>query len=652
MIEDRYSENEGGEGGLPVNISAEDKATLDKIKDAEYESRKYYFKLRKEEDIDDDYRFNDAWDENTRNLLEKQQGIPALSINVLGACLNWLSGYQTMNRYDIGLMGTEGGDTFTADVMGDCVKHVMTRNHGDYLVDDMFDEGTGIGCSYIEGLIDYSEDIRFGKIKLRPLLSREVCVAPEFRLYDTTDARYLLISRKLGREQILEAFSEVPESLIDTAIQSYDEKDENREDISGDPDKSIMESDWGKRDPWVDEPLEDPRKPRKRFRVVTYWHWKTERKYWLIAADGNMTEHKAKPKPKDVGEGERVVPQAIKIPYFAVKMGNVLLVKPTESPFYPKYLYWPIAPFFAQFNRTARTSDKKHRSVTRDGRDPEYEINLKTTQGMNLLIAAANPWRRYPKGSLTPAQVENWRLHGHKPNFQLEYEPVAKGDKPEVVYPISAGREFLAVARDQSDWLKQVLLINPDLMSLDNKQDESGRALMIRERQGQIGVARYFNHLRWTKEILTNLIIGLILNSFTPEKILRVVGEEKFVNEQDRLIDEAAKENKIDAYEPQTPVQMAQAILDNYKMTEYDVKVAEVSSTPTNRMAQAEMLANHVEKFPFLAPIVLPYILEDGGHPKGAEIASKLKEVLEAEKAAGTPPEQVRPQPAQPGGMI
>lgn len=636
-------------------MSKKEEDLVDKVKEWERDCRSRYAPLSREQKRDYAYVMGDQWVKKVKSKIEKDIKIPALTFNELGMNVRWMCGSQIINRYGMGVSGVEGGDRFVASIMGDALSYVMRRNNGENILSEIFKDGIISGWGWLEGYIDYAEDLIDGVIKIKKLLYNEVWIDPDFREYSLQDANYILIGRKQTRERIIESYPDVSESRIDSAIASYKEVDEETSGITENPDNDTSTTDYGKHDPWIDSPtgLNEPRKD-KRYTVTTAWYWKHERQYYIVRADDTIEVSDKKPKNKKELEksGAKILTQINRIPVYCVKLGNRILVKETVSPLYPKYKLWPLVPFFAELNDGAETMELKHRGIVRDGRDPQTEINYRATQAVHLMLSASNaPWKApHDTFDWAPDKEQRWAdlaNEGASPNYVLVYN--AKSQVPIREYPqAGAGAHHDRVVKENEDRLKKVMGINADAMSLEDRKDISGRALMVRERLANVTAAPFIQkNMQWTQNMLGQLIVGLILNAYSTEKLVRIVGEDKFLKELDEKEHEPEGgyefyKDELGQANPNAVEHLAQWVLDQYDMSNYDIEISPIPSSPIMRFAYSELLLSMVavpgNPNGFIPPpLVWDILIENSPIPQAEEIAKRLKDL---QKQTGQPPTQ------------
>jgi len=636
---------------------SKEKNDLVKLKDKRLKKcENWYSRLFKEMKVDMAYAFKDQWERQTKDKLEIGDEIPALEFNELGTVIRWVVGSQILNRRNLSVAGQERGDLFTAEVLSDAVMREIRMNRAEHRLTDRFRMGVITSWAFMEADIDYNDiddlqDILCGNIRLYSLLSNQVYIDPDFTEYDLSDAGYMFIIRKKDFEGCKQMFPDVEENDLKIAFNSA--KGKKAIDLStaadGEPDNQPTETQYQAGQGFHDDATEGDEGTtpgdEDEVDVVCMWDWEFKTRYIKVIPGNNgdkpeIDQLEGKPSKEEIQEIEgrdgRVIFQVMKVPQFSYFIGSWCIKYLTKSPFYPFCRRWPVINFFCELNPDATKSDLKHRGLVRDGVDPQYEINVRSVQGLKAVLEGANPYWDLEDDVFEGMDDEDskwWEIKqkGQAPGFMFIHKSGTKGKK---VYPENVGQIYMLLVRENEDRLPRCMGVNPHLQWGGDREDASGRALIVRERQSSTSNANMHDNLRLTQAIMGEVLIGLILKSYTPEKLVRVVGETKFKD----YIDKNRKELDLD--ESDDPVmELAGRILSNVNVQKYDVTIDQVPSAPLMRMAWAEMLQS-MTMTPnnpngiIPVPVVADKIVLMSGIPDAENIAKKTKEFY-AKQMAG-----------------
>jgi len=599
--------------------------------------------------LDLEFSLGKQWDEKMKNRVEDNLKVPAFTYNEIGSGIRWLVGYQTMNRHSLNVVGVETDDDFPAAVMATSVKHIMNKNDGDHVLTSMFRDGVNTCWGFTEIYIDYSEDPIRGEVGMERILYDEGFPDPFFRKYSRKDERYFLIRRRKDKESIKEMFPNVPEEKIDWACEHYHEL--RMVDLDGDKEPEKVEEKWGSiasKDSTIDDLAIMSGEACKTYELWTAWFYDKTPAWIIIDPEGQMVSEKMLEQPTDLAPGYTTISTKQTLPYFAVMLGTTIIQTKTVSPLYPKSKEISVVGYFAYLEPGAKEAKLKHKGLVRDARDPQKGVNLRYTQAAHLMSSSSNsPWiMDYDAfdDHKDPKKAKAFhKKYASSPNYTAYIRHGARADR---LSPHVSGQGQLAQAHQDRDEIKTIMSINPSLLSIEDRKDVSGRAMMVRERQGTISGAQFLDNLRWTQKIMGEMIIAAIMKTWTAEKLVRVCGRTMFVNQITERMGKGKPYSFTEGYEQaddkqmeKMVIQLAQEILDNCEMIKYDVEVSPVPESDIQRQIYWEMLMEMSKMGIVPGQIAGPQLLEDSGHPAGKKMAQTMRDMIDKEeRAAAAPP--------------
>lgn len=155
--------------------------------------------------------------------------------------------------------------------------------------------------------------------------------------------------------------------------------------------------------------------------------------------------------------------------------------------------------------------------------------------------------------------------------------------------------------------------------SLGAKSNEtSGRAILARQREGDIGTFTFVDNVLDAVEETGRVIVGLIPHIYNRARQLRILGKK----------DEAA---------------IVRVNAGRFDLTrgKYDVAVSTGPSVTTQRQETAELLTNALQAAPMLAPVILPRLAQVIDLPDADEFAAEVKQMLAPPQPQGPNPKDV-----------
>jgi len=132
-----------------------------------------------------------------------------------------------------------------------------------------------------------------------------------------------------------------------------------------------------------------------------------------------------------------------------------------------------------------------------------------------------------------------------------------------------------AIAAFNTD-LREILNIKLEMSGIQGNAQESGVAIRQKIVQQLLGNDYVFDNLSFAKKKVGKLIIAMIQQTFTPERILRIIGNQ------------AVKEKKMElGGQPieEYPREELLAMLQKSDLTKYDITISESPASPTAQLS-------------------------------------------------------------------
>ena len=513
-----------------------------------------------------EFAHNQQWKPDIKAKVEGE-GRPAYTFNEISGALKLVIGYQRQNRQDIKIVGVEGGDDLTADIMTQLIKNITSKQNGEYKFSDMFSDGVKCSRGFLELEIDYDQDILNGMIVFHHRSPFEIKIDPYSVEYDMSDANYLI--------------REIPNLTKDMLLSRFpDQKDK------------VIEATATK----------DPDGEKNHWRLVEDWYkeWKIV-KFLIDTGSGQVTELGQTKEAEDkkllkVSKGLQIYKRRVPLIKVASVVGDTLL-QDDFSPYYPELKVFPFIPYMSDWSPSAIKLEHRCQGMVNALKDPQRLINKQTSMGLHIVNTSANaPWIG-DDDALDEDGEKNLKLFGSRPGIYIKKK---KGSELRREPPVPGTLSQFILTDRGSDMIKRISGIDTNLLAQTEMKSMSGRALAIRQQQGITAIQEVFDNLRLTRHILGKVLIGLIRKSYTPEKVVRICGEKKVTAEQ------------------------AEEILNNTDMTQYDIAIDEISSSPTMRAANFLTMMEMKEKG--FQSITEEDLIEASDLPNKAKILARIRE--------------------------
>jgi hypothetical protein len=279
-----------------------------------------------------------------------------------------------------------------------------------------------------------------------------------------------------------------------------------------------------------------------------------------------------------------------------------------------------------------------YRGVTRHAKDPQRLYNYaRSTSAETMALAPRAPYL------VSAKMINNYKTYwdnAHKKNFPylpFEADPNLQGVIPQRTTPIQAntGIQQEVIVADQeihdTTGLQQA--------SLGQKSNEkSGRAIMARQREGDVANYAYYDNLARALKYCGKVILDLIPRIYDTPRVLRILGEDD--SEQFVPVNQ--------------PVQNKQGMERIFDLTtgKYDVVVTIGPSYSTQREEAADSMLQFLQAFPQAAPLIGDLVAKNMDWPGAAEIEKRLKALLPPQvlgaEGGSPPPAQAPSAPPDP----
>jgi hypothetical protein len=522
---------------------------------AKEEEREY----RKEAKQAEDFYSGDQWDDADKQKLEGEDRAP-LTINEIEGKMDLLSGYQRNNRTDIRFLPIEGGDDRVADILNLVVKNILRQNNFKFEETDGFEDemitGRGnlnVGVTYdnhIEGDIVIEqwpwEEARYGQHKKK----------------DLSDCEYLDKEKWLSWAKIKTMWPDKKDE-IQKEIDFYDKPELEREPIidhyaHGEnilpPTRDIDFVDIGK----------------KQYRTIEMWRKVYTRNYVALNALDNFYQKIDVPK-NDIEQikslGLNVIPRVQTNMRVSIIAGGVLLDDSIDDMFDDIF---PLIPMYAK-KRGGKIWGKVKALI-----DPQREGNKRISQFMDIVNRMAGyGWFTDSETFENTSDEHHFKKISAKSGFIQKIRTILK--PPLKVEGTKVPVEIVSMVQVMSDKGKEISNINQDLLG-QRSDAKSGIAILHRQQQGLLGNNFLFDNMSLAKRNLGRILIKLIQKLYTPERIVRIIGNKS-----------QAGEAKIgpNAVKNLTPKNMQEIliILKEQDLSRYDVAIDESANNPTTRRA-------------------------------------------------------------------
>lgn len=280
---------------------------------------------------------------------------------------------------------------------------------------------------------------------------------------------------------------------------------------------------------------------------------------------------------------------------------------------------------------------RRLRSLVRDAKDPQRMFNYWRTTSTELVALAPKAPFIGRKGAFE-TDAAKWATANVQTHAYIEYDgPEPPQRQPFAGVPAGALQE----AMNASDDMKSIMgLYDASLGARSN--ETSGRAIMARQREGDVSTFHYIDNLSRAIRHAGRILIDLIPKVYSVPRVVRVLGpggEARLAPVNQRFAAEAA--------DAQGRVAKIEKIYD-LTVGKYDLTVKSGPSFTSRREEAATQMIELIRAYPPAAPIIGDLLARNLDWPGADEIAGRLSAMLpEGVKGADAQAEAAKAQIAR-----
>lgn len=546
----------------------------------------------------EDLRFTyiDQWDPETR-LEREEAGRPCLTINDLPQYVGQVIGDRRINKTTIKVIPARDGDIKTADTIAGLIKTIEQQSRATRVYDMVCEDQVVCGIGNFMITMDYAyNDVFEQDIFIRPIPNPLGVIWDRMSVDPTgRDARHCFVIDEVPRSEYEAEWPDqpIPQSFGDIGL-----------DLN-----------WLDPSNWID---------KDTVKVVAFWQMVERPAKFAMMQDGqveDVTDKDPSTYQYRVAldeQGQPYVRDGIR-PYAVRHLVSsfAILDGPYEVPL-------TRLPIIKVSGRVGRVGTQQVRfGLVRWARDPALLRNYwRSTAAETLAMAPKNQW-------IAPASA----VEGRQDDFRkahLSGDPLlVYNDGPAV--PVRMDPPNLPAAVLQESQMNQ-----QDIKDVTGLQDASlgirsnevsGKAIMARQREGDVATVTYHDNLNEAIQEGGDVITQLIPLCYDTTRTIRVTG-----------IDDRHQMTKVNDPNDENSPDLTRG--------KYDVFVITGPSYTTQRMEAADAMLQAVQVYPQIMEIAGDLIIKAQDWPGAEEIAERMAKALPAAQAEKKP-EDMTPEEQQ-----
>lgn len=553
---------------------------------------------------DEDFRFlgGEQWPDVIKRQ-RRAQFRPCLTINRLPQFTAQVIGDARQNKPTIKLHPVDSqADPEKAEILEGIIRHIENISDADVAYMTALEHATGGGFGHWRVITDYCDDESFNQeIYIRRITNPfAVYWDHNSTMVDRSDAKWCFVTEWMTHDAFDAKYPEADGRARDWTTS-------NVRKLFGD---------------WHDS--------KKGVRVAEYWCVKMESKTVSLMDTGEIVEGK-----QEGAKATRELYTRRVVRY--VLSGNGILEG--EQTWAGRYI-----PIISVYGPEEFVDGRiRYRSLIRYAKDPQRMFNYwQTAITEKIALAPKVPFvgtRKQFEG------VERFWDNINVSNKQwipYNHDPKAPGP-PMRTDPAQLQPAELQQSAQSVDDLKATIGLYD--ASLGNRGNEaSGRAILARQREGDVATFAWIDNLARGIEHTGRIIVDLIPHIYDTKRVMRIIGED-------------GSQKTVTINEPQYGAEgsMIDTTLNDVTVGKYDVVVTAGPSYATRRLEAAESMLKFIQAYPAAAGVSGDLIAKNMDWPGADDIAKRLKTLLpmpiqkaeaseeelkELEKMSGPTPEQ------------
>lgn len=538
------------------------------------------FERHNRELADEDFRFvaGEQWPEKVRRLREVHSR-PCLTINRLPTFIAQVEGDARQNKPAIKVDPVDdGADVEKAEIFEGLIRHIESDSNATTAYLTALKHSCSGGFGHWRITTDYVNNDTFDQeIKIERISNPfSVHWDPNAKEYDRADADWCFVSEMLTHEVFHERY---PKFAPTDWESEFSDRDYNG---------------------WSDS--------NNHVRVSEYWRRVKVKKTIYELDDGRIVDKK----PEGLAVRRKRDSFKFKVERYIMSGKEVL-----EGPEEWAGRFIPVVTITGPEDYVE--GEIRFRSLVRDAKDPARMYNYwQSAITEKIALAPKSPWL------VTTRQIEGLEAYWSAANVENRaYLPYNVDTKqpgaPARIHPAPIQTAEIQQSMQSIDDIKATTGLY-DASRGDESNETSGRAILARQRQGNIATFAWIDNLSRGISRTGTILIDLIPKIYDSERMVRILGEDGSselirINEQKYRAGEGGGEGGFE-------------FLNDLSVGKYDITVTTGPSYSTKRQESAESMMQFIQAYPAAAGVTGDLIAKNMDWPGSDDIAKRLKTLL------------------------
>lgn len=529
--------------------------------------------IKEAEESESFYHGGGQWKKKDKDDLEAVDRA-ALTINEIEAKMDVLSGYQRQNRTDIRYFPVEDGDATVGDILNVASKVALGSEYP-VIETDVFEDGSITGRGAMIPFLDYDKDMR-GVFAVDQLPWRLLRCGPHEKK-DLSDCDYITIEKWFSKSQIKQMFPDKAEQ-VSAALDASQ---------ATNTDKTVYadsQYNHGEGTPVATEGLKGGSDfvnlARKEYKVVELQRKVHKRIPVILNVDESIYINAEQWSPEDRASVKSIMGfKEVKRPRSPVRVTTFTAGVVLDDEWASDREEWIDPEDFSPIVFYAKKRGGKWWGKVQGAKDAQRELNKRHSQATDILNKVAGYGVIYEEDAFSDKKDENAFKNGFSaPGFFLKVNNYEKiHEKEGVKFP----NEIVGMLELASSKISQIMNVT---IPQGTPPGTSGIALVEARRGELTGNEFLFDNLSVMKRKLGRRIVMAFQKAYTPERIMRIVGNE---NKRSPVMvgGQPLMDKNTPPDEAKKKMQAILTLLREKDLTKYDVAIGESAFNPTTRHA-------------------------------------------------------------------
>ena len=540
------------------------------------------------------FRIGEQWPDDIKTS-RTNDGRPCLTMNRLPQFIRVVTNEQRQQRPAIVVNPVgSGADTDTALVISGMIRHIELQSDSEIAYDHGFDCMVTGGFGYWRIETEYVDQNSFDQeIKIKRIKNPfSIYYDPDSSEPDYSDARFCFIVDDMPRTTYRLKY---PNSVMASLVEF---------DTIGNAPPS-----------WASKEL---------IRIAEYIHVEEEVKTLYLYTDGGTSEKKQE--GREIRSTRKVTERKV----ISTIINALEVIEEQEWP----GQWIPIIPVLG--DDLTIGSNRHLAGMVRNAKDPQRQYNFMCSAATEAIALA-------PKAPFVGAegQFENHEGQWGQANVRnfayLEYKPVSVAGQPvpppqrmAVEPPIQA---MMLMVRQADNDLKSTTGIY-DASLGQQGPEQSGRAILMRQKQGDIATLNYSDNLSRSIRFTGRQLLDLIPKIYDAPRVQRIInpdGSTQYIgvfNSVKSQLGQTAATQMIMGQAPRVSENEAIKSIYDVGVGRYDVTLSVGPGYQSKRQETAQSMMALIQAYPNIMQFVGDLLVKNMDWPGAPEIAQRLRKML------------------------